>query len=1016
MELVIKETPNTLNKSTICLNMIVKNESEIIVNTLKNLCQHIKFDYWVIADTGSTDNTKEVITKFFEAAFIPGEIVDHEWKDFAYNRTKALEAAFNKTDYLLIFDADDSIEGKLNLPEIMDKDRYNLKFGKGFEYLRPLLITNRKIWCFKGVLHEYLQELEAMNRGSETIQGDYYIISGRFGNRSKNPNKYYDDAIVLKNAFDKEMNDPNGNKGLAHRYAFYCAQSYKDTGNIQESINWYKKVLELNNWAQEKYYSCLMLGELYKKLNDNDIAMRYWIKSSEYDSERIEGIVDAMEYLRNKGDNLMVNLLYEKFKNYSKNLFENKLFIDQTKYNDLIEFNNSVCAYYISDKSSGYECCKKIIMNNTISSDQMNLTLSNIMFYKDFMEKDTDKTMYNRFILKTKDIQINEITLQNDIIINPVFSKELCKQSKNVLFYTGFSCENWNYSYMKTNSLGGSEKAIAHLSTYFPKEYTIYISGGVENEHFDNITYIHLNQLQELINSTAFHTIICSRYIGFLEMYKNISFYQFYMWAHDISMLPYGCNLTSNQIITKWDKHIDGCICQTKWHADEYKKIYPELKDKISIINNGIDTELFTFNDDINNYTNKKNNKFIYTSRVERGLKELLELWPQILSVLPNATLVIANYVKFCNDNSNSNHMECKLLMDKHTDSVTHLGQLNSEQLYCEMSTAEYWLYPTAYHETSCITALEMLMSGVICMYYPVAGLVDTMKDYGLPVEKGNEISTLINLTFDQKKALRVNGITYAKMCSWENRAKEWTDKVLANKQKQKTNSIKIINLKRREDRKNQMLLQLNKENINIKNVEFIEAVDGKTLEPTLEIKNLFNEGFTHKIGVVGCALSHYNLWTQLIDDIHNDYYIIMEDDIVLCNGFKQKIEQITDEIKNKDLVFIGYHKYSTEERKIVINEHNEINETTSISVSSLNKSRSGGGTFCYSINKNGAKKYIEYIKKYKIHREIDWFMLFNDIGVECYELYPLLVISSHPFDGSAIDTDIQYDNTLLEY
>jgi GR25 family glycosyltransferase involved in LPS biosynthesis len=220
---------------------------------------------------------------------------------------------------------------------------------------------------------------------------------------------------------------------------------------------------------------------------------------------------------------------------------------------------------------------------------------------------------------------------------------------------------------------------------------------------------------------------------------------------------------------------------------------------------------------------------------------------------------------------------------------------------------------------------------------------------------------------------------------------------VLTNKQK--NNTIKIINLKRREDRKNQMLSKLNKENITIKDVEFIEAVDGKTFEPTLEIKNLFNAGFTHKRGVVGCALSHYNLWTQLINDIHNDYYIIMEDDIVLCNGFKQKIEQLTDDMKNKDLVFIGYHKYSTEEREIVINEHIKINETTSITISSLNKSRSGSGAFCYSINKNCAKKYIDYIKKHKIHRDIDWFMIDDDIGVECYELHPLLVISSHPFD-----------------
>jgi hypothetical protein len=52
MELVITEKP------TICLNMIVKDESHIIVKTLEMLCSKIKFSYWVICDTGSTDNTK----------------------------------------------------------------------------------------------------------------------------------------------------------------------------------------------------------------------------------------------------------------------------------------------------------------------------------------------------------------------------------------------------------------------------------------------------------------------------------------------------------------------------------------------------------------------------------------------------------------------------------------------------------------------------------------------------------------------------------------------------------------------------------------------------------------------------------------------------------------------------------------------------------------------------------------------------------------------------------------------
>ena len=95
-----------MSKQTICLNMIVKNESHIIEKTLVNILENVKIDYWVISDTGSTDNTVDIINSFFEKRNIPGEIFHDEWKDFGYNRTKALEHAYNKTDFLFIFDAD----------------------------------------------------------------------------------------------------------------------------------------------------------------------------------------------------------------------------------------------------------------------------------------------------------------------------------------------------------------------------------------------------------------------------------------------------------------------------------------------------------------------------------------------------------------------------------------------------------------------------------------------------------------------------------------------------------------------------------------------------------------------------------------------------------------------------------------------------------------------------------------------------------------------------------------------
>ena len=80
--------------TTICLNMIVKNESHIIKFTLAKLVSKIKFDYYVICDTGSTDNTTDLIKSFFESKNIQGEIYHQTWKDFGTNRTLALQAAF----------------------------------------------------------------------------------------------------------------------------------------------------------------------------------------------------------------------------------------------------------------------------------------------------------------------------------------------------------------------------------------------------------------------------------------------------------------------------------------------------------------------------------------------------------------------------------------------------------------------------------------------------------------------------------------------------------------------------------------------------------------------------------------------------------------------------------------------------------------------------------------------------------------------------------------------------------
>jgi hypothetical protein len=400
-----------MSKNSICLNMIVKNEEHVIIKTLTNLCSYIHFSYWVISDTGSTDNTKKLITNFFNEKCIKGELYDHEWKDFGHNRSLALQCAYNKTDLLFIFDADDEIVGNLVLPNTFDYDKYSFTFGSEFIYLRSLLVNNRKQWAFKGVLHEFLIDLEPVN-GNKNIEGDYYIQSGRTGNRNKNPNKYTDDASILKKAHYDVL---DSDYSLSCRYAFYCAQSFKDSGEkyMNDAIEWYQKCLGLKMWNQEQYISCLTIGDLYAKQNDMSKALKYWYKTVEFDSERLEGIINAMNYLRNDGQNLIVNALYHKFKHYNKKP-QGKLFIFDSVYKDQLEYNNSISAYYINDKISGYECCKQIFLNNVLHYNLMKPSISNFQFYSDLFNKDTDTNKLQLFY--SFDNLIHNIASKNEKI------------------------------------------------------------------------------------------------------------------------------------------------------------------------------------------------------------------------------------------------------------------------------------------------------------------------------------------------------------------------------------------------------------------------------------------------------------------------------------------------------------------------------------------------------------------------------------------------------------------------
>jgi tetratricopeptide (TPR) repeat protein len=274
--------------------MIVKDESEIIISAFNNVRKYIDISIFIISDTGSSDNTISIMKEYFDQHKLKYEIHSDKWINFEHNRNLALDHCSGKSDYIMFFDADDRITGDFVLPEVLTADSYGLNYKSasesGFFHINKTIIKNT-VGRWFGVLHESIIILKE-NPIHINIDGNYFIQVGHFGNRSKNPNKYLDDALMLENAFIKEPE----NSFFKARYSFYCATSYYSHGDNQKAIEWLKRRLDYklnSNDFNEDYMTYRYLGMVYKEQGDLASALNTWLIGWNHHPSKAEFLYDA---------------------------------------------------------------------------------------------------------------------------------------------------------------------------------------------------------------------------------------------------------------------------------------------------------------------------------------------------------------------------------------------------------------------------------------------------------------------------------------------------------------------------------------------------------------------------------------------------------------------------------------------------------------------------------------------------------------------------------------------------
>lgn len=353
-------------KKTICLNMIVKDESAVIERCLESVLPLI--DTWVIVDTGSTDGTQKIIKKYLRK--IPGKLYERPWVNFEHNRNEALNLAQGKADYILIMDADDFLrfdEG-FQFPTL-DKQLYYFSFEYGgTTYQRPQLIQSNLPWKWVGVLHEYLDCEIPVSR--DVLKGVTYVEQ-KEGNRSTDPEKYLKDAKILEAALKK---DPSNS-----RNTFYLAQSYRDAGMKEKALETYLKRASMQGWGEEVFYSLYSAALLQEQLeNPYEEIVDGYTRAFMSRPNRAEPLYRLALFFRNH-DNFLLGYLTA-----SQGLTIQKpndlLFIESWIYEWGLLMEKSVSAYWIGKYQECLDLSMKILHLENLPEHVKTCTEKNIEF------------------------------------------------------------------------------------------------------------------------------------------------------------------------------------------------------------------------------------------------------------------------------------------------------------------------------------------------------------------------------------------------------------------------------------------------------------------------------------------------------------------------------------------------------------------------------------------------------------------------------------------------------------
>lgn len=473
MDNIIEITEHTKSTPTLCLNMIVKNESHIIKRLFDSVSPIL--DCYCICDTGSTDNTVELIETYFKEKNIPGMVVKEPFKNFCHNRNFALQSCVGMSDYVLLLDADMILSIRnFNKSLLRDYDSCTILQGNDeFYYQNMRIVRNNGKYSYSGVTHEYINTPSG-NKNLNLDKSTLFIND--IGDGGSKGNKCERDIKLLTEGLKEEPNND--------RYYFYLANSYSDGGKYELAIENYKKRIELGGWDQEVWYSYYKMGLCYKQMGRINDAICTWLEGYNFYPDRIENLYEIVNHYRYIGKQRLSYEIYKIAKNVvEKNLNrDGYLFLHNDIYTSKLFIEYTIIAYYLGIKNIDNEVVK--IMNANRNGGDINMLLGNMKFYKHKMIPKAVHDLSNKLVYN----------LNNEDYVFNSSSSCLIKNNKGGYY---MNVRYVNYLIDKNGYYLNCDKHIITINKFVELDSTLnIISEKIMKPEFEDRRYIGIEDIK----------------------------------------------------------------------------------------------------------------------------------------------------------------------------------------------------------------------------------------------------------------------------------------------------------------------------------------------------------------------------------------------------------------------------------------------------------------------------------------------------------------------------------------